>query len=85
MSNGTTTEARTVRFACKKINCVDNMWFYRGWIIKMWNNCTLNDSDTRGKQFNTYRSMEGYLRGGAIDIVKTLKDAKSSIDDCEDR
>ena len=85
MNNGTTAEARTARFACKKIDFCDNVWGYRGWIIKKWNNSALNDSDTRGKQFNTYRSMDAYLSGSSVDIAKTLKGAKSYIDDCENR
>jgi len=62
-----------------------DIYQYRGWIIKKWDNNYLLDPEIRGVQWNTYRNIEEYNSGQTIDITSTLKDAKNYIDICFNR
>ena len=72
-----------MKHTAKKLE--ENIWLYRGWIIKRWDNNYLNDPEIRGFQYNTYLDMDEYRKGNMTDIADTLKDAKMYIDICEDR
>jgi len=80
------TEASAVKVTRKRtIKRLGEFYIYRGWLIKKWDNNYLNDPDIRGVQWNTYRNLAAYHAGGAIDIARTLRDAKMYIDICINR
>jgi hypothetical protein len=88
MSNTlTSTEARAVKVSrkhtAKKLG--NDMYQYRGWIIKKYDNNYLNDDEIKGFQWNTYENIEGYKSSCTIDITSTLRDAKMHIDICVER
>jgi hypothetical protein len=58
----------------------NDMYNYRGYIIKKWDNNYLNDPEIRGFQYNVYRSMSDCDKGSSLDIVDTLREAKEFID-----
>lgn len=76
---GQNTKTKTA----KKI--AQDVWSYRGWIIKRWDNDYLNDPEIRGYQYNTYDSYQNYKSGNSTDIADTLRGAKGYIDDCKNR
>ena len=85
MSNtNTQTEARAVKVSrkhtAKKLE--NDMYEYRGWIIKKWDNNYLCDDEIKGFQWNTYRNLEEYKQSRTIDITSTLREAKQYIDQC---
>lgn len=55
------------------------MWEYRGFIIKQWDNDYLHDPDVRGYQYNIYSTLADYQKGSSIDILRTLREAKDTI------
>jgi len=62
-----------------------DMYQYRGWIIKKYDNNYLLDPEIRGFQWNTYRNEERFNSSECTDIAKTLRDAKIYIDICMQR
>jgi len=58
----------------------NDMYQYRGWLIKKWNNNYLCDDEVRGVQWNTYKTLADYHSGSSMNIHPTLKGAKWSID-----
>jgi hypothetical protein len=88
MSNtNTQTEASAVKVTrkhtAKKLE--NDIYQYRGWIIKKYDNNYLNDDEIKGFQWNTYRNMDEYKASRSIDIASTLRDAKMYIDICVER
>jgi|Laugrespbdmm15sd_2_1035082.scaffolds.fasta_scaffold92770_2 hypothetical protein len=88
MSNTLThTEVGAVKVAnkhtAKKLG--KDMYQYRGWIIKKFDNGYLLDEEIAGVQWNTYKDMDGYNSSNSIDIASTLRDAKMYIDICFNR
>lgn len=83
-NTNTQTEASAVRDArkhtAKKLG--NDMYEYRGWIIKKWDNNYLCDDEVKGFQWNTYRNIEEYKQSRTIDIASTLRHAKVYIDRC---
>ena len=83
----TRTEANAVKAVCnhtaKKLG--NDLYQYRGWIIKKWNNNYLCDDEVKGFQWNTYQSLDGYKASCTIDIASTLREAKMYIDICFQR
>jgi len=63
----------------------NDMYDYRGYIIKKWDNNYLNDPEIRGFQYNVYRSMSDYKKSSSLDIVDTLREAKQFIDGMVER
>ena len=84
MQRNTSTKVERVSTIenAKKIS--SDIWSYRGWIIRRWDNNYLNDPEVRGFQYNTYRNSDAYQRSEMTDIARTLKAAKMYIDNCED-
>jgi hypothetical protein len=85
MSNTrTNTEANAVKAVRKHTDkkLGNDMYEYRGWIIKKFDNNYLCDDEVKGFQWNTYRNLEEYKQSRTIDIVSTLRDAKQYIDRC---
>jgi len=85
MSNtNTKTEAGAVtvasKYPTKKIN--RDVYKYRGWLIRKFNNDYLLDPEIRGVQWNTYRNYDAMSTGSSTDIADTLRDAKMYIDIC---
>ena len=60
----------------------NDLYQYRGWIIKKYNNNYLCDDEVKGFQWNTYRNLEEYNASRTIDIASSLRDAKMYIDNC---
>ena len=75
--------SNTNKHTVKKLG--NDMYQYRGWIIKKWNNNYLNDPEIRGMQWNTYRNADEFSKSETIDIASTLRDAKMYIDICINR
>ena len=71
------------KHTAKKIE--KDMYQYRGWIIKKFDNGYLLDEEIAGVQWNTYKDMDGYKSSNSIDIASTLRDAKMYIDICVKR
>lgn len=71
------------KYTAKRIN--KDVYKYRGWLIRKWNNDYLNDPDIRGVQWNTYRNYDEMSTGSSTDIADTLRDAKMYIDICVER
>lgn len=85
MSNTNThTEPRAVKVSrkhtAKKLET--DIYEYRGWIIKKWDNNYLCDDEIKGFQWNTYRNLEEYKQSRTIDITSTLREAKQYVDQC---
>jgi len=57
-----------------------DMYAYRGWLIKKWDNNYLCDDEVRGVQWNTYKTLADYHSGSSMNILPTLRGAKWSID-----
>jgi hypothetical protein len=80
----TTTEAGAVKatrkHTSKKLG--NDMYEYRGWIIKKYDNNYLCDDEIRGFQWSTYRNLGEYKASRTIDIASTLREAKMYIDTC---
>jgi hypothetical protein len=57
-----------------------DIYQYRGWIIRKFDNNYLLDPEIRGVQWNTYRNLDEYKASRTIDILATLKGARWSID-----
>jgi hypothetical protein len=68
----------TRKHTSKKLG--NDMYEYRGWIIKKYDNNYLNDDEIKGFQWNTYRNLDEYKASCSIDIASTLRDAKMYID-----
>jgi hypothetical protein len=83
----TTTEVSAVRatrkHTSKKLG--NDMYEYRGWIIKKYDNNYLCDDEIKGFQWNTYQNLDGYKASRTIDIASTLREAKMYIDICFQR
>jgi len=75
--------SKTNKHTVKKLG--NDMYQYRGWIIKKWDNNYLNDPEIRGMQWNTYRNADEFSKSETIDIASTLRDAKMYIDICVNR
>jgi len=75
--------SNTNKHTVKKLG--NDMYQYRGWIIKKWDNNYLNDPEIRGMQWNTYRNADEFSKSETIDIASTLRDAKMYIDICINR
>lgn len=78
------TEVRAVKatrkYTSKKLG--NDMYEYRGWIIKKYDNNYLCDDEIRGFQWNTYQNLDGYNSSRTIDMASTLREAKMYIDNC---
>lgn len=84
VENSETSAVKVTRkHTAKKLG--NDLYQYRGWIIKKYDNNYLNDDEIRGFQWNTYRNFDGYEASGTIDITSTLRDAKIHIDICVKR
>jgi hypothetical protein len=70
----------TRKHTSKKLG--NDMYEYRGWIIKKYDNDYLCDDEIRGFQWNTYRNLNEYKASRTIDMASTLRDAKMYIDTC---
>lgn len=79
--SGAVTVAR--KYTANKIS--KDVYKYRGWLIRKWDNNYLNDSDVRGYQWNTYRNNDEMAVGNSCDIADTLRGAKMYIDICVKR
>ena len=71
------------KHTAKKIE--KDMYQYRGWIIKKYDNNYLCDDEIRGFQWNTYQNLDGYNSSRTIDMASTLRKAKMYIDICFQR
>jgi len=52
--------SNTNKHTVKKLG--NDMYQYRGWIIKKWDNNYLNDPEIRGMQWNTYRNADEFSK-----------------------
>ena len=73
----------TRKYTLKKLG--NDMYEYRGWIIKKYDNNYLCDDEIKGFQWNTYQNLDGYNSSRTIDIASTLREAKMYIDICLQR